>query len=231
MFQSWLPQAEFLRIADFQEFQTLCGHRALAIKLGTKGGVKKEHFEQFFVGSWPSIDPPPTPQYFVAALPSSSSKPRASAVFSKMMAKAKKKVVVAAKAKAKAVVAPQPKGVKRSREHIEVAAPELAPKLPETRTRYILGTPQGDRMAEALKLAKAGCKYTRAAEIKGVDRFALSRIHRSEQELFSAPGAELSIHPQLESDLEEFIVFIFNAGHGIDWGKRPISSHLTSSFL
>ena len=58
-----------------------------------------------------------------------------------------------------------------------------------------------------------------ACLLKLLLRKALSRIHRGEQALYQVAGAELAIHPQLESDLEEFITFIFNAGHGIDWGQ------------
>ena len=246
MFQSWLPPMEFLRIAEFHEFQRLCGNRFLNIKLRSKGGIKKEHYEKFFVGTWPEIAAPPTPEYIVAALPSSEPRRAGASTFSKMMAKAQAPPPVV-KAKAKA---PQ-KGVKRSHQHITPTPTVDSP--PDTyrdeqpfypRTRYARGTPEGDRMAEALLLVEAGVKYSRASHIKGVERKvplvcvlavlmhsacacllklllrkALSRIHRGEQALYQVAGAELVIHPQLESDLEEFITFIFNAGHGIDWGQ------------
>ena len=74
-------------------------------------------------------------------------------------------------------------------------------------------------MILAVELVKKGCKVRRAADIHRVDRHALGRIRSGDQELYSTSGAELAIHHQLESDLHDFIVFIFKAGHGIDWVK------------
>jgi len=72
MFHRWLPQEELIRIADFQDFQKMCGKKHLGVTPsgpGAKWGVGKAHFEEFVMGSWPEVADPPTPEFVLAALP------------------------------------------------------------------------------------------------------------------------------------------------------------------
>ena len=181
------------------------------------------------MGSWPEVADPPTPEFALAALPPSVPAPApapAGNAFSRLMQ---------AKPKPKEIKPPQPtKGTKRPRPavpalEVEVAAPPA--KVATGRFRYAAGTPEGDRMLLALTLVQKGVKYKRAAEIYQVERTALGRIQKGEQKLHAVPGAGLVIHPKLEQDLHDFIVFVFERGHGIDWCKvceyaRELAKHM-----
>ena len=100
------------------------------------------------------------------------------------------------------------------------SVPAPPPKKPSgPRVRYVEGTADGDRMALAIGMVSKGMSQSRAAELHGVNREALGRIHRGDQLLFSTSGPAPVLHKQLEDDLHEYVIFVFRAGFGLDWGS------------
>jgi len=222
-FRRWLPRQEWYKDALlFQHFQTLSGRKApgLGISNSVAGGVKKAHMIQWLDRQWPSVAVPivaepvvAAPSSVVAADPPSPSPSPTVDIFKAMMKPPKTSVAASS--------VPTPKQApKRSREvsSVAVAAPPPTKKQSGPRQVYALGTAAGDRMEAALKDVAGGMKVDRAAPLHDVDRSALGRIHRGEQELGATPGLDTVIDAKLETDLKTFVLFMFKTGHGFDWG-------------